>query len=238
MAMHVGPPTIRLLPLSRLVTAKRRPFVLRPNFGDDAVGGRHRLVAFARGLHRKRYDYPRAVTVLVRLCLEHQLGLRLNGRLALAKRAQSKWICSDAIMAALTGTSPPFAAALASEKEALDFATIGSMSPEDFFTLHRLRPEILQRVRVKGLSGKPELRPLSIARSPLGQRLSLLSYVALLVHTIRRSSSLSRALVKWVIYLAASIGAQVTLARVWGETTRGARFERRPLSSKLATARL
>ena len=95
MAMHVGPPAIRLLPLSRLTEAKRKPFVLRPAFDGDGAAARRRIIAFARGLHRKRYDYSRAVTVLVRLCLEHQLGLRLNGRLALARPSDTKWTCTD-----------------------------------------------------------------------------------------------------------------------------------------------
>jgi|TARA_B110000208_G_C11637374_1_gene383116 hypothetical protein len=70
-----------------------------------------------------------------------------------------------AIMAALSSSSPAFRTALVDEREALDFDSIGSLSPEDFFTLHRLRPEVLSRVRLRGMPLKPELRPLSIARS-------------------------------------------------------------------------
>ena len=73
---------------------------------------------------------------------------------------------------------------------------------------------------------------------PLGKRLKLLAYASLLVHNLRSSKSIGRALVKWIIYVGASIAAQATLQRVWGETTRGANFERKPLRLKLATARL
>uniref|UniRef100_M4C6Y7 Uncharacterized protein n=1 Tax=Hyaloperonospora arabidopsidis (strain Emoy2) TaxID=559515 RepID=M4C6Y7_HYAAE len=142
--LHVGMPSVRLMPLERLLLPQRQPVVLRVTMSEEE---RQRFLRCARHLVGCQYDVTRAYKLMLRLALKRLTGLSPLPRLPLDVKSNA-WICSDAILVLLAGCCEAFREALvkARREAELDIFTIGSASLTDFQRLRRIEPTIISRV--------------------------------------------------------------------------------------------
>jgi hypothetical protein len=73
MFLHVGPPTIRLLPVELLLTPNRRPLVFRPKLTQDELDS---LLRSLKTLVGQQYDTVRVYSFVARLALSSYFGAR------------------------------------------------------------------------------------------------------------------------------------------------------------------
>ncbi|CAI5730182.1 unnamed protein product [Hyaloperonospora brassicae] len=142
--LHVGMPSVRLMPLERLLLPQRQPVVLRVAMAEEEL---QRFLRCARHLVGCQYDVARAYQLMVRLALKRLTGSSPLPRLPLDVKSNA-WICSDAILVLLAGCCEAFREALAKARQEaeLDIFTIGSASLTDFQRLRRIEPAVISRV--------------------------------------------------------------------------------------------
>jgi hypothetical protein len=73
MFLHVGPPTIRLLPVELLLTPNRRPLVFRPKLTQSELDS---LLRSLKSLIGQQYDTVRVYSFVARLALSSYFGAR------------------------------------------------------------------------------------------------------------------------------------------------------------------
>lgn len=71
MFLHVGPPTIRLLPVELLLTPNRRPLVFRPKLSEDEL---NQLLRSLKSLLGQQYDTVRVYSFVARLAAQAYFG--------------------------------------------------------------------------------------------------------------------------------------------------------------------
>lgn len=150
MTIHVGPPTVRLLRVERILDPKRSPLVLRPRLNRKQ---RKRFVALMKRYVDRRYDTVAAYGAILRLGVERATGYA-QGQLLGVVRAEDdslipdRVICTDTTMSSLCAVSKAFRSSISRCKPPLDCVRFrgGSASLEDFLRLHRFRPDLLVRI--------------------------------------------------------------------------------------------
>jgi len=91
--LHVGPPTIRLLPVELLLTPNRRPLVFRPKLSDEEKA---RLLRSLYSLVGQQYDTVRVYSFVARLALHAYFGARFPLKpLVAARRKESDLLYSN-----------------------------------------------------------------------------------------------------------------------------------------------
>lgn len=150
MTIHVGPPTVRLLRVERILDPKRSPLVLRPRLNRKQ---RKRFVALMKGYIGRRYDTTAAYAALLRLGIERVTGYAQGQRLGVVRvegqnLIPDRVICTDTTMSALCAVSKAFRSTVSRCEPQLDCVRFqgGSASLEDFLRLHRFRPDLLVRI--------------------------------------------------------------------------------------------
>jgi len=157
--LHVGPPTIRLLPASLLLQPRRQPLVLRPTLSEQQ---RAALVHSLTPLVGQPYDTMRVLKLIARLATAQTAETRrqrlhrvwsgqwqsqplrktaLAGSAAVATLASaitdasplSSFICTDAILNRLLAVSPQFRA-IVDQWQCESRAS--ALLPLDFHTMH------------------------------------------------------------------------------------------------------
>ncbi|CAH0475080.1 unnamed protein product [Peronospora belbahrii] len=144
MVLHVGTPSVRLMPLERLLLPQRQPVVLRVLMSETEL---QLFLRCARQLIGCKYDVARAYQLMLRLTLKRLAGSSPLPRLPLDVKSNA-WICSDSIVVLLTGCCTAFQKALikARQETELDIFTVGSASMTDFQRIRRIQPDIISRV--------------------------------------------------------------------------------------------
>ncbi|KAG7398310.1 hypothetical protein PHYBOEH_011305 [Phytophthora boehmeriae] len=131
--LHVGMPTVKLMPLERLLLPQRQPVVLRASIEGEEL---QLFLRCARQLLGCKYDVARAYQLMLRLVLKRALGSSPLPKLPLDVKSNS-WICSDSIML-LSGISKSSGQGTAGRHT--------SASMTDFERIQRVQPGILSRV--------------------------------------------------------------------------------------------
>ncbi|KAL3663108.1 hypothetical protein V7S43_012048 [Phytophthora oleae] len=142
--LHVGMPSVKLMPLERLLLPQRQPVVLRVPMPEAEL---HLFLRCARQLIGCKYDVVRAYQLMLRLVLKRVTGTTPLPRLPLDVKSNA-WICSDSIIVLLAGCCKEFREALAKARNEndLDIFTLGSASMTDFQRIRRVQPDIISRV--------------------------------------------------------------------------------------------
>ncbi|TMW57143.1 hypothetical protein Poli38472_003068 [Pythium oligandrum] len=172
--LHVGPPSVRLIQLERLLLPQRQPVVLRPDMTEEE---RQRFIRCAYQLDGSKYDVVRLYQLMLRISLKKNLRSTPLGRLPLDVRNHA-WVCTDAAMVLLAGCSDRFRQTLTRAKEELelDIITHGSASFNDFTRLRQLEPTLMPRINLPVLTytSNPHKRPL---RAYVGEFLELITRI-------------------------------------------------------------
>ncbi|KAG6617434.1 ATP-binding Cassette (ABC) Superfamily [Phytophthora cinnamomi] len=142
--LHVGMPSVKLMPLERLLLPQRQPVVLRVPMPEPEL---QLFLRCARQLIGCKYDVARAYQLMLRLALKRMTGSSPLPRLPLDVKSNA-WICSDSIIVLLAGCCTAFREALvkARQETELDIFTLGSASMTDFQRIRRIQPDIISRV--------------------------------------------------------------------------------------------
>ncbi|KAL7692350.1 putative papain-like cysteine peptidase superfamily [Plasmopara halstedii] len=142
--LHVGMPSVKLMPLERLLLPQRQPVVQRVQMLKEEL---QLFLRCARQLVGCKYDGARAYKLMLRLILKRMFGIAPLPRLPLDVKSNA-WICSDSIIVLLAGCCKRFRESLmkAKQETKLDIFTLGSASLADFERLHRVQPDIISRV--------------------------------------------------------------------------------------------
>lgn len=137
--INIDKPSVRHLPLDRLMRPDLHPLVLRPRFA--CPDERARFVADVERLLSAPYDVARTLALLERM-LERRLVGRAR-RLPPLGRERARWICTDAVLLGLERHVSGFSALRALP---LDWGALGSGTTNDFLRISRCRPDLLARV--------------------------------------------------------------------------------------------
>ncbi|KAE9048712.1 hypothetical protein PR003_g365 [Phytophthora rubi] len=142
--LHVGMPSVKLMPLERLLLPQRQPVVLRVPMPEPEL---QLFLRCARQLIGCKYDVARAYQLMLRLVLKRMTGSTPLPRLPLDVKSNA-WICSDSIIVLLAGCCKAFREALvkARQETELDIFTLGSASMTDFQRIRLIQPGIISRV--------------------------------------------------------------------------------------------
>ncbi|EEY61686.1 uncharacterized protein PITG_02024 [Phytophthora infestans T30-4] len=142
--LHVGMPSVKLMPLERLLLPQRQPVVLRVPMSESEL---QLFLRSARQLIGCNYDVARAYQLMLRLALKRVTRSTPLPRLPLDVKSNA-WICSDSIIVLLAGCCKGFREALtkARRETDLDIFTMGSASMTDFERIRRIEPGIISRV--------------------------------------------------------------------------------------------
>ncbi|KAI9905725.1 hypothetical protein PsorP6_014198 [Peronosclerospora sorghi] len=92
--LHIGMPSVKLMPLERLLLPQRQPVVLRVPMSETE---RQLFLSCARQLIGCKYDVTRAYELVVRLALKRLTGSSPLPKLSLDVKSNA-WICTDAVM--------------------------------------------------------------------------------------------------------------------------------------------
>jgi len=162
MFLHVGPPTIRLLPVELLLQENRQPRVFRPKLTDAQ---RQKLLTSLSTLVGHPYDTIRVYSFIFRLAIFKYLGMLKPFRsdsmdLTAGKEGSASgdfsggvthysdqlesYICTDAILTRILNVSKDFQQA--ARKLKLDYSTLKSWSINDVTQLNRDRPNLLTQI--------------------------------------------------------------------------------------------
>uniref|UniRef100_H3HC30 Isochorismatase-like domain-containing protein n=1 Tax=Phytophthora ramorum TaxID=164328 RepID=H3HC30_PHYRM len=179
--LHVGMPSVKLMPLERLLLPQRQPVVLRVPMPDEEL---QLFLRCARQLLGCRYDVARAYQLMLRLVLKRMTGSTPLPRLPLDVKSNA-WICSDSIIVLLAGCCKGFREALAKARQEtdLDIFTLGSASMTDFQRIRRVQPDIISRV------------PLPVVNYTLAPRQR--SWRAYIPEAVRFAQSVQDGTLKW-----------------------------------------
>ncbi|KAL4141163.1 hypothetical protein PRNP1_014285 [Phytophthora ramorum] len=179
--LHVGMPSVKLMPLERLLLPQRQPVVLRVPMPDEEL---QLFLRCARQLLGCRYDVARAYQLMLRLVLKRVTGSTPLPRLPLDVKSNA-WICSDSIIVLLAGCCKGFREALAKARQEtdLDIFTLGSASMTDFQRIRRVQPDIISRV------------PLPVVNYTLAPRQR--SWRAYIPEAVRFAQSVQDGTLKW-----------------------------------------
>ncbi|KAG7385043.1 hypothetical protein PHYPSEUDO_001979 [Phytophthora pseudosyringae] len=168
--LHVGMPSVKLMPLERLLLPQRQPVVLRVPMPEAEL---QLFLRCARQLIGCKYDVARAYQLMLRLVLKRLTGSTPLPRLPLDVKTNA-WICSDSIMmlhriqrslnqgeardrsrfvtltiaVLLRGLTNGLylGCILAARTTSPDIFTLGSASMTDFQRIRRIQPDIISRV--------------------------------------------------------------------------------------------
>ena len=138
--INIDKPRTRLLPQERLLRPSLEPLVLRPAFA--APTERAAFVTELERLVRAPYDVRRTLQLLGRLLLR-RVGISVPLRKLDWDR--ERWICTDAVLLSLERHVRAFAHL---RELPLDWCALQSGTTNDLLEIHRLRPDLLQRVAV------------------------------------------------------------------------------------------
>ncbi|KAG1708832.1 hypothetical protein DVH05_022453 [Phytophthora capsici] len=179
--LHVGMPSVKLMPLERLLLPQRQPVVLRVPMSEAEL---HLFLRCAKQLIGCKYDVARAYQLMLRLVLKRVTGTTPLPRLPLDIKSNS-WICSDSIIVLLAGCCKAFREALtkARNETDLDIFTLGSASMTDFQRIRRVQPDIISRV------------PLPVINYTLAPRKR--SWRAYVPEVVRFAQSVQEGTLKW-----------------------------------------
>ena len=173
MVIHVGPPTVRLLRVERIMTPQRHPIVFRCRLNAKQ---NHRFVHVLEQNLGKRYGAFAAYKTLATLSMEHLTGLRMkvgqqqrnknrdtrtkgtgskkftqlpNTKKNQHSGFQTHIVCTDTIFSALCQVSKAFTNAIQTCEPMLDCVRLKQghvASLEDVLRLHHCRPDLLVRI--------------------------------------------------------------------------------------------
>lgn len=123
--LHIGPPRVRVVPLTHFLAVKRKPVVLRPKLTDQAkavyLSNLHLLVG-------RPYDYKRMVLFWASRSVYERIGTAIPVKTKLS----NKVICSEAIVHSL----PNAPSLLNKYRNDLDYGHLDAISISDILTLH------------------------------------------------------------------------------------------------------
>ncbi|ETO75806.1 hypothetical protein F444_08661 [Phytophthora nicotianae P1976] len=179
--LHVGMPSVKLMPLERLLLPQRQPVVLRVPMSEGEL---QLFLRCAKQLIGCKYDVARAYQLMLRLALKRVTGSTPLPRLPLDVKSNA-WICSDSIIVLLAGCCKGFREALvkARQETDLDIFTLGSASMTDFERIRRIEPSIISRV------------PLPVVNYTLAPRKR--SWRAYVPEVVRFAQSMQAGTLKW-----------------------------------------
>jgi len=151
--LHVSPPTIRTMPLHKVLMSSKKPLVLRPRLTKQE---RKKFLSDLRGLIGKKYSILDLFSSLGYLSFSN-LGFPIGKVLFKhsEKPARKTWICTDAVLQTLSNNSPSFMQAINS-LSCLDAERDGRLSSlTDFSRLSALRPDLLAVVQNVEIARNP-----------------------------------------------------------------------------------
>lgn len=175
-ALHVGPAKIRTLPLVRLLTPSRHPFVLRPTLTSQQ---REEWVALLYSFVGQQYDLSRVLQTINSLAMAKQTSLQLPlVQLTAGKVSETrKWICSELILLTLMSISPDFATAVET-CSSMDYHVHGAVSINDYLTLSKSNPELFEEIPLPRIQ-LPQLK-LILFLSWIRSKLTLRQFLAMI----------------------------------------------------------
>lgn len=170
--LHVSPPKVRLLSLTKALDPKFSPVVLRPSLTPDEL---ETFLKCANSFVGTPYNFARVIALVSRLTLDAQLGIKFGRPLGRQSLLGYGAICSDVVLMCLCRASATFQKVLADSKiaDVLDYTCHGGASLNDLVRLNKFVPRLLRYVEIDGVlqgqsSSKSEYQE-SVETMPLTQ---------------------------------------------------------------------
>ena len=123
--LHIGPPAVRIVPLSHFLSLKRKPVVLRPKLSPSATQEYLRNLTHLIG---RPYDYMKVVLFWAARSVYERIGTVLPVR----QQTTNKVICSEAIVECI----PNAKTVLNRYKQDLDYGKLNAVSISDLLVLY------------------------------------------------------------------------------------------------------
>jgi hypothetical protein len=139
--LHIGPPTVRLLPTSIIMAEQRCAVAFRPEMTDAE---RKELLATLHCAVGQAYDTGRTYRLIARC--HYFLATSTWTKMPLA--SNSKHICTDSIIRPILACCPRLATAVNRVALALDEPLLGSFTLNDVVRLQELLPGLLPEVKL------------------------------------------------------------------------------------------
>ena len=153
--LHVSPPKVRLLSLTKALDPKFSPVFLRPSLTPLEL---ETFLKCANSFVGAPYNFARVIALVSRLTVDAQLGIKFGRPLGRQSLLGNGAICSDVVFMCLCRASATFQKVLADSKLAnvLDYTCHGGASLNDFVRLNKFAPKLLRYVEMDGvLEGHP-----------------------------------------------------------------------------------